>query len=365
MQLAKLSDHGSPTAIAMTAEAAVETSGSRARMWVARDAIDITRPMPLGEPANDYRFETARKAHVPRAAVASLPDARVNSRFGGVITADGHLVYEFSQYFGIDGPRDHPIFLRPFRKPPFEHPGTVAVLADRGDDNYYHFLIDILPKVALLADCPDLPPIDAYYVPGSRAFQNDLLDRVGVPKERRIDSRTTTHLRAKELVVAGLPDARLQTPGWVVNWLRDQLLAGVEPGAPRRLYLSRGTAKATRIALNEAEVLAALEPRGFEVFDCGAHTVAEQIAAFAAAETIVAPHGASLANLVFVNGPTRVVEMFPPDYVNTCYWALSSQLPQIDYRYVLGVGDVPPGDPQGVASDIQVDIPRLLRMLDG
>ena len=45
--------------------------------------------------------------------------------------------------------------------------------------------------------------------------------------------------------------------------------------------------------------MASLERRGFLRFDPGAHTVQEQIDHFAAAEVIVAPHGAALANLTF------------------------------------------------------------------
>jgi capsular polysaccharide biosynthesis protein len=363
-RVARLSDHGGPWGIALTAEEAVASGGADARLWVVREPQDIARPMPAGEPAGDHRFAAAISAHVPRVAVAVLPGARVDGRFGGVIASDQRLVYEFSQYFGISGPRDHPQFLRPFRKTPYEHHGTVAVLADRGDDNYYHFLFDVAPKLALLADCPDLPDVDAYYVPNDRAFQRELLERLGVPADRIINSRATPYLKARRLVVTGLPDAHLQTPAWVVAWLREKLLQAGNVGVGRRLYVTRGAAKGTRIVINETEVLDALSPLGFEVFDAGAHTVAEQIAAFASAEVIVAPHGAALANLVFATGTARVVEMFPPDYVNTCYWALSNQVPGIDYRYLLGIGPVPPGDPQGVASDIVVDVLRLLRVLD-
>jgi capsular polysaccharide biosynthesis protein len=362
-RLARLTAHGGPRGVYLTAEGAVSAAGPAGRLWLVRDELDIVRPVPRGEPAADYRYLAARSAHVPRVAVAMLPGARVDGRFGGIISDDGRLVYEFSQYFGISGPHDHPQFLRPFRKPPVDHDGTVAVLGDRGDDNYYHFLTDVLPKLALLADCPDLPAIDAYYVPSNRGFQKALLERAGVAMDRVIDSREVPYLRARQLVVPGLPDAHLQAPPWIVDWLRVTLLAGVPTGGSRRLYLTRGGRRSTRIAVNEPEVVAALEPLGFEVFDAGAHSVTEQIEAFANAEFIIAPHGASLANLVFATGPTRVVEMFPPDYVNTCYWALSHQLAGIEYRYVLGVGPVPPGDPQGVASDIVVDVARLLRVL--
>jgi capsular polysaccharide biosynthesis protein len=363
-QVARLTDHGGPQGVALTAEQAVAASGPPAQLWVVREPECIDRPVPPGEPPRDYRFLAATSALVPRVAVATLANARVDGRFGGVIGGDQRLVYEFSQYFGISSAFEHPLFLRPFRRRPFEHPGTVAVLAGRGDDNYYHFLLDIVPKLALLADCPGLPPVDAYYVPTNRSFQRDLLGRFGITADRTIDSRETPHLRARTLVAVGLPDAHLQTPSWVVSWLRSELLPdAVDPAKRRRLYVSRGASRGSRIVVNEADVLAALAPLGFEVIDPGSMSVTAQIAAFAAAEVIVAPHGAALANLVFATA-ARVVEMFTPDYVNTCYWALSDRVPDIDYRYVVGEGPIPPGDPQGVASDIRVDVDRLLRVLD-
>jgi capsular polysaccharide biosynthesis protein len=362
-QIARLSDHGGPRGVVGTAAEAVANAGPDARTWVVRSAEHIDRPMPAGDPVGDYRFAAAQQGEVAAASVSLLPDARVDGRFGAVISADHRLISEYSQYFGIGGPREHPAFLRPLRSTPREYEGVVAVLGDRGDDNYYHFIVDVLPKLGMLADCPGLPLPDAYYVPMNRGFQRQLLERAGIPLDRVIDSRTTPYLRAKQLIVPGLPDAHLQAPHWVLDWLQSTMLQGAGDGRPRRLYLTRGQTPNTRIVRNEEEVIEALRPLGFEVFDCGAQPVAAQIAAFADAESIVAPHGASLANLAFTTGDTAVVEMFPPTYVNTCYWALSRQLAGIDYRYLLGVGAVPPGDPQSVADDLTVDVERLLDLL--
>lgn len=364
-RLAGLSHHGGPRAVAPRLEDVSAANGVPVQWWVVHEPESIKRPVPDGDPPADHRFAAAQVAEVPRAAIALLPRARVDGRFGGVITHDHRLLYEFSQYFGISTPVEHPQFLRPFRSAPRNYDGVVAVLGDRGDDNYYHFIVDILPKLSMLADCPDLPRPDAYYVPTNRRFQRDLLQRAGLDLGRVIDSRESPYLRASQLLAVGLPDAHLQTPRWAVDWLRSTLLQGAGGGRARRLYLTRGSRPNTRIVRNEDEVVAALEPLGFEVFDAGGHSVTEQISAFADAEVVVAPHGASLANLVFTTRPTRVIEMFPPDYVNPCYWTLSYQLPHIDYHYLLGVGRVPAGDPQAVASDITVDITRLRRVLDG
>lgn len=363
-QVARLSAHGGPRGVVMTAAQAVRDAGQGAVTWVIRDAERIDRPVPKGDPAGDYRFVAAQHAQVPATTVSMLPGARIDGRYGAVVTADHQLVYEYSQYFGITRPTEHPEFLRPLRRAPVDHDGVVAVLADRGDDNYYHFIVDVLPKLGMLADCAEAPTPDAYYVPANRGFQRQLLERAGISFDRVIDSRRTPYLRADRLLVPGLPDAHLQTPRWVVEWLQATLLQGAGGGRPRRLYLTRGSRPHTRIVRNEGEVVEVLWEFGFEVFDCGTHTVDEQIEAFADAEVIVAPHGASLANLVFTTGQTTVVELFPPDYVNTCYWSLSHQLAGVDYRYLLGVGEAPPGDPQAVANDVTVDINRLRRVLE-
>jgi capsular polysaccharide biosynthesis protein len=101
------------------------------------------------------------------------------------------------------------------------------------------------------------------------------------------------------------------------------------------------------------------------VIDPGALTVAEQVRAFAEAEWVISPHGAGLANLAFASPGASVIEMFPPDYVQTCYWKLASAVPGLGYRYLVGVGKPPRnGMMNGAGSDITVDLGALSRMLD-
>ncbi len=90
-------------------------------------------------------------------------------------------------------------------------------------------------------------------------------------------------------------------------------------------------------------------------------SVKEQVKLFAEAELVVAAHGAALTNLVFCSPGTRIVELFPPDYVNVCFWALSTQVDGLEYRYLVGEGRRRrPGRPMlGVSSDISVDLTKL------
>jgi capsular polysaccharide biosynthesis protein len=87
---------------------------------------------------------------------------------------------------------------------------------------------------------------------------------------------------------------------------------------------------------------------------------------FAEAELVVAVHGAALTNLAFCPPGALVVELFAPDYVNVCYWALACQVEGLRYRYLVGRGRAPePGaEMMGVASDLDIDLDALAALLD-
>ena len=94
--------------------------------------------------------------------------------------------------------------------------------------------------------------------------------------------------------------------------------------------------------------------------------VEDQIRLFAEAAVVVAAHGAALTNVAFCSPGAVVVELFAPDYVNTCYWALTAEVDGVEYRYAVGEGRNPrPGTPlHGVWSDIVAPIGAVLRILD-
>jgi capsular polysaccharide biosynthesis protein len=155
-------------------------------------------------------------------------------------------------------------------------------------------------------------------------------------------------------------------PTWTTGWLKERLPAKETSGRPKRLYLTRGRVKNTRRLVNEDEVMHRLEPLGFVRFDPGTLTVQEQIDHFTAAEVIVAPHGAALANLAFCSPGVRVFELFAPKYVNPCYWTIADNIPDVRYRYlVCGEDRRGPGAPMnGVLTDITADLGQFDAVLD-
>lgn len=329
-------------------------------------ALDLDRPLPAGLPADHPRFAAQRREHIEANVVATVRHGRVLAPYGAVIAEDDTLLFDLSPYYGAARPSQHPVYLRRRLPDVRDVPGSVGVLTTRGSENYYHFLTDVLPRLELLRRAGAEP--DAYAVNRVTRFQRDLLDHLGLTADRCLGGDKYPHLRAEELVVPSLPDADLRTPPWIVPWLRSRFLpVDAGAGAPRRrLYVGRGDTKHTRRVDNEAALLAALDPLGFEAIDPGALSPAQQVRVFAEAECIVGPHGAGLTNLAFASPGAAVVEIFAHDYVNECFWALATTVPGLRYRYLVGDGTrAPSRRNRGVASDIRVDPRQVLRLLDG
>ena len=85
--------------------------------------------------------------------------------------------------------------------------------------------------------------------------------------------------------------------------------------------------------------------------------MARQIATFASASHIVAPHGAGLANIVFADPATTLVEIFPASYGTAAYYVLAAGLGMTYASYIAHA--VSPGG-RAQLDDISVDIPDFL-----
>lgn len=328
----------------------------------------IRREPAIGDPAGHWVFESKRTFDVPARYSLEIDGGVVVGDYGANITAGGTLDYETSDYFGVSGWREHPIFLRR-RLPPVEHvDGTVVSLATRGGSgNYYHFLLDVLPRFGVFAETMPGRSVDALYVPATTRWQQDLLELVGLGDHRRIETQKHRAVSADHLVVPCLPNPKEVAPPSTIDWLRSRLTAHDTSDKPRRIYVTRGSTPNTRRFVQEEALMERLAERGFVRIEPGGMSVRDQIDHYAAAEVVVAPHGAALTNLVFAAPGVRVLEMFPADYVNQCYWAITSCVPASHYAYLIG-GDVSqhgPGDPMNkIQADIDIDPDVVVAAVD-
>ena len=328
----------------------------------------LRRTDAVGDPPVHWVFRRRATFDVPARFSLEIESGMVVGDYGATVTPGGTLDYETSEYFGLADWREHPLYLRR-RLPPIEEvDGTVVVLAARGgSNNYYHFLLDVLPRFGVFEETMPGRRASALYVPADARYQSTLLELAGLAHHPIIRAGKHRAVRAERLVVPCLPNPMEVAPTATVSWLRSRLPAKDIAGKPRRIYVTRGTAPNTRRLVREAETFALLEQRGFTCVEPATLSPQDQIDLFAAAEIVVAPHGAAMTNLLFLSPGARVLELFAPSYVNAAFWSITQAIDDIRYRYLIAAGAAShgPGDPMNkIQADIDLEPEAVLRAVD-
>ncbi len=356
-------DRAVPASATRTSSETAAAEPDAVRVHRSGPAEHAVRDLPVGSPRAMRFWSEVRELEVPERFVLEIDDGRLVGDYAAAITPGGRLDLQTSPYFRIRGWQEHPIYLRPRLPEATPLDGTTLSLASQASGrNYYHSLMDALPRWGVLQEAlPGTRP-DHVVVSHRTPWDRQLLAMTGLDRHHLVEPVKHLSVRAERLLVPCLNNHHTLAPRWVTQWLRDHLPAQRTNGRPRRLYVSRGDAPHTRRFVHETELMALLAPLGFERFDPGAVSVQEQIDHFAAAEVVVAPHGAGLVNLNFAPPGVRVLELFAPRYLNPGYWAITDNIPDSVYRYLVA-GPVEPDRPERRMLNVQDDIdldPRVV-----
>ena len=111
-----------------------------------------------------------------------------------------------------------------------------------------------------------------------------------------------------------------------------------ERASGRPVFLTRRGGN--RIPENLAEIEALFEAAEYDIVDCGAITVLEQIRRISAAPAVAGLHGAAMTNLLWARPGTPVLEIFQPTYLNACYEQIAFQ-GGLHYSHLIIEGDNP------------------------
>ena len=319
------------------------------------------RPIPLGT-ALPPHFDPPQMVAWPEERVTFLEGCRFWGGYGGSIIAhDERLIGELSP--DVWGVKRHTLFNMVKLPASQALPGLSAILSTpEADTNYSHWMMELLPRIELLAQGGFGPErVDRYLINlGGHAYERETLALAGIPPEKIVPVDAASHFRCEQVIAASLRPAHWQyhAPAWLSEYLcRLARLAGASPS--RRLYLSRATAAFRRV-VNEDELLPILAEHGFAVFDPASRAVGEQAEIFANAEMIVSPHSSALTNLVFCRADTSVLELFPADYHDVSFWTAAT-LARCRYRAIIGerLGPAPLTTIEGRRQDISIPPERL------
>jgi len=195
-----------------------------------------------------------------------------------------------------------------------------------GNENYWHWLFDVLPKFAFLEKTMKLSKIDYFLMPDiSKRFQKETLDALKIPNKKRLSSFSNRHLLCEKLIVMDHPrlkksstfDRFNDVPKWSSQWLRKKFFKKIKLNKkfPRKFFIDRKDSKnKNRFIVNKAKLLSLLKKKKYKIITLGKLSFGYQMALFKNASTIVGLHGAGFGNMIFCKPKTRLIEIRPKNF---------------------------------------------------
>lgn len=251
---------------------------------------------------------------VVRPHVSLLRNGRVAEPGAAIITETDQVAGDLCRPFG-GVPAEHPVFGRLKLARLQNLLGVAGVLHGQRTDNYFHWVFEVLGRIAFLQtariECAK------YIVHAPDAARTQSLGALGISEELCVSPREYRHLRAGILAVPSRLPSGLVPPS-VVRFLRTKFAPPGSIRGGRRLYVSRQHARRRRLRHGD-EISAVLGELGFETVECGELAFSRQVELFREASIVVGAHGAGLSNIAFCPEGAAVLECFAADYVNPCY----------------------------------------------
>ncbi|WP_294536359.1 glycosyltransferase family 61 protein [uncultured Rhodoblastus sp.] len=240
--------------------------------------------------------------------------------------------------------------------------GDYIYLRQFFDGNYGHWLIDLLPRIAIAAQFSDLSRCKIVVTDktgGMGRIYRDSLALFGIEPEQIVEIRRRPVFFERlhyPLPVSRHPWVKSPRAIEILEGLPEKL--GATRDGPKRLYVTRNSGKKRRLT-NEEDILALLRPLGFVLVDPGKLSFADQVRTFAGAEQIVGNCGAGLTNLVFSRRGVSVFALTTPFMLDDFFWDLTD-LKLGRFFSLHGVANEPA---KGSKSDFSIDLAAFKPML--
>jgi capsular polysaccharide biosynthesis protein len=215
---------------------------------------------------------------------------------------------------------------------------TLMVSAAMAEDNYYHWCLEVLPRIgAVLACGMKWEDFDQLLIRNKAlSFQTESLKALGCPMDKVVPEIGYVGFDC-ELVTTTTHPANYIPSQFAISYLTGPFAEAVKNSSiscrqskvSAKIYISRIGSR--RALANENEVIAWLSKNGFLIVNLASYSLSDQILLFENARVIVGSHGAGMANLVYCKPGTRVLEIFHLNHIETMYWGIATQ-GSLDYR---------------------------------
>lgn len=323
------------------------------------------KPFPLSR----FPELQPQKGLLAETFILTIPKGQVCSEFGW-IALDNHIIQDF---IPTCHPLGYSLlYLKKHSFSNVKKiKGRVAVITSKLDIYYSHWMYNILGRLALL-ELNNIE-YDWLYVASDKPYMKQTLALWGIDTSKLLDPlKENTFIEADELIVPShvgvrmpqaheyvlnwiplelygpkwgldpktidlIPNTKLPneiiptnvlienyfltwTPlcaiyfsPWLIKYLRNIFLSHIENKKynylSKKIFISRKDTK-DRNMINEDDVFALFEEKGFTRYNLTTLSLPEQIYLFNNAQIIAAAHGTGLTNLLFCKPNTQVIEIF-------------------------------------------------------
>jgi hypothetical protein len=210
----------------------------------------------------------------------------------------------------------------------------VLWVTDYWSRGYFHWLTDALPRLFVMRDRLEQHMLMLPWQYETIDFVNPTLEAFGVKKVDFIKRNEVLAGHSLLMPTHTAPSGHFHEE--TIRGVQTILLSafGNQGSKGERVYISRRAAGKRRIA-NEQELIPILTANGFEIICAEDLTFEQQVELASQTRYLVSNHGAGLANMLFMREGGSVLELrHCTDYVNNCYFAMSSAL-DLNYFYQL------------------------------
>lgn len=262
----------------------------------------------------------------PKRFILNIPDGIVFSKVGFVVV-DNFFIDELLWELTKQGVIETLPLINKIQHPTLIH-GKVVVVTQGGTWNYYHWMTEVLPKLAMLEQA-DIA-YDYMYLPLDHSYMKETIQLLGVDPAIIIEPhRLNNCIQADELIVPSLVSIFGYTPRFVIDFLQKKFIPLAQAMVDsskfgKKIFISRQKSARRKIK-NENEVFALFERYGFLRYNLEDLSILEQVMLFHHAEFIAGEHGAGLTNIIFAQQDAHLIEIFQAREDAT-YWYLSQEV---------------------------------------
>lgn len=241
-------------------------------------------------------------------------------------------------------------------------PEAISLIA-QCEGNYAHFLVEVLPKLALVNRTglyPDVPILMAKWthpnlhaalrLVNKSARKIIMVDRWETVKVARLIAVSPTAYvtaehrdHAAHGSLRGISNERFPFSRTALTALREDVLKEVTPvetsehSPTGRYYIRRNHAGNPRRAINAEKIEELARRYGFKAIDPGSMGFAQQVSIFRSASMIVGQVGAALVNTLFSSEGCRILALSPYfEGGNYYFWSNLMGVLGHDLNYIVG-----------------------------